>query len=61
MFKVKFFSNDLRMMLDVIHIDFLNDKFSVLCDGRRTTLDGIEQLLMDTGDKLIKLSEFKEK
>lgn len=60
MFKVKFFSNDLGIMLDVIHIDFINDKFTVKYGDQKITLDNIDQLLLDTGDKLIKFSEFKE-
>lgn len=60
MFNVKFYSHDLMRMLDVINIDFLNDKFAVICDGRKTTLDGVEQLLLDTGEKLITFSEFSE-
>ena len=60
MFKVKFFSKDFGMILDVTHIDFVNDKFTVKYDGQKITLDGIEQLLMYTGDKLIKFSEFKK-
>ena len=58
--KVKFFSKDAGMMLDVTHIDIMNNKFTVKYGDQKITLDNIDQLLLDTGDKLIKFSEFKE-
>ena len=57
--KVKFFSQDAGMMLDVTHIDIMNNKFTVKYGDQKITLDNIDQLLLDTGDKLIKFSEFK--
>jgi hypothetical protein len=59
MLNVKFFSQDAGMMLDVINIDILNNRFTVKYGGQKITLDGIDQLLLDTGDKLIKFSELK--
>lgn len=58
--KCKFFSQDLGMMLDVKHIDFVNNKFTIEYDGQKITLDNIDNVMLDTGDKLIKLSSFKD-
>lgn len=59
MLKCKFFSNDFGMMLDVIHIDFVNNKFTVKYSDQKITLDNIDNVMLDTGDKLIKLGTFK--
>ena len=58
--KCKFYSKDFGMLLDVTHIDFVNNKFTVKYYDQKITLDNIDQLLLDTGDELIKFSEFKE-
>lgn len=60
MIKCKFFSQDFGMMLDVKHIDFANNKFTVDYRGQQITLDNIDNVMLDTGDKLIKLSSFKD-
>ena len=60
MLKVKFFSKDAGMILDVTHIDIVNNKFTVKYGEQKIALDNIDQLLLDTGDKLIKFSELKE-
>ena len=60
MLKVKFFSKDIGLMLDVIHIDIMNNKFTVKYGEQKITLDNIDQLLLDTGDNLVKFSELKE-
>lgn len=57
MFKAKFFSNDAGRVLDVTDIDLANNRFAVKYDGRKVTLDNIDNLLLDTGDELIKFSE----
>jgi len=59
MIKCKFFSNDFGMMLDVIHIDFTNNKFTVKYGEQKITLDNIDNVMIDTGDKIIKLSTFR--
>ena len=58
--KCKFFSNDFGMMLDVTHIDFVKNKFTVKYGEQKITLDNIDNVMIDTGDKLIKLSSFRE-
>jgi hypothetical protein len=59
MIKARFFSNDFGMMLDVIHIDFTNNNFTVKYGEQKITLDNIDNVMLDTGDKLIKLGTFK--
>jgi hypothetical protein len=58
--KCKFFSNDFGMMLDVVHIDFTHNKFTVKYYDQKITFDNIDNVMIDTGDKLIKCSTFKE-
>ena len=56
MLKVKFFSKDVGAMLDVILIDIVNNKFTVKYGDQKIILDNIDQLLLDTGEELIKFS-----
>lgn len=58
--KAKFFSQDIGALLDVIHIDFLNNKFTVQWGNQKITLDNIDNVLIDFGDgQLIRIGSRK--